>query len=332
MNGKFIISLDFELHWGVFDAFTLEQYQSNLDNVRIVIKRLVELSNKYNIKLTFATVGFLFAPDKETIKRFMPKSIPNYTNQNLNPFKLIDSIGSNENDAPLHYAKSVIEFIKKDGNHEIGSHTFSHYNCLASGQNTSDFNDDLIAAKRIANDMGIELNSIVFPKNQVNQKYLEICKNNGITNYRGTENHFLYNPNHKKKNFVLFHRALRLIDGYFNISGYHTYAIKNLKPDDIGLINLPSSRFLRPFIPRLSFLEYLKTKRIKKAMRHAAVNNDLFHLWWHPHNFGADMDINFNNLENIFKTYADLNKKYQFESVTMTGLTNEILKSKSKNS
>jgi hypothetical protein len=32
------------------------------------------------------------------------------------------------------------------------------------------------------------------------------------------------------------------------------------------------------------------------------------------------------NLENIFKTYAELNKKHQFESVNITGLTNEIIK------
>lgn len=323
MNGKFIISLDFELHWGVFDALTLEQYQSNLDNVRIVINRLIALSNTYDIKLTFATVGLLFASNKDEIKKYTPNSIPNYTDQNLNPFKLIDCIGENENESPLHYAKSVVKTIKQDGKHEIGTHTFSHYNCLAPGQNSSEFDADIKAAKRIAGDMDIELNSIVFPKNQVTQEYLEICKNNGITNYRGTEKHSLYNyPNFNTKKKKL----LRFIDNYLNVSGYNTYPIHAITKDNLGLINLPSSRFLRPYMPKLACIEFLKCRRIKKAMKHAALNDELFHLWWHPHNFGAHMDENFNNLENIFKTYADLNKKYQFESVTMTGLTNEITK------
>lgn len=328
MNGKFIISLDFELHWGVFDALTLEQYQSNLDNVRLVIKRLIKLSDTYNVKLTFATVGLLFAKNKEDIKKYMPKNILVYSNKNLNPYLLIDSLGYDEKTDSIHYAKSVIDYIKQNGNHEIGTHTFGHYNCFANGQSTQDFNADLEAANNIARNTGVELKSIVFPKNQVNNEYLTVCKKNGISNYRGTEKHPMYNPNlvNKKSYLIITYRLLRLIDAYFNFSGYNTYPVKNIKMDNHGLINLPSSRFLRPYIPKLALLEFLKCRRIKKAMKHAALNDEMFHLWWHPHNFGSNMDENFNNLESIFKTYAHLNKKYKFESVTMTGLTNEITK------
>ena len=75
---------------------------------------------------------------------------------------------------------------------------------------------------------------------------------------------------------------------------------------------------------RFKRFEGLKLKRIKKGMRHAAKKNEMFHLWWHPHNFGAQMDENFRNLEEIFKTYAALNKSYGFESITMTELTNKV--------
>ena len=30
MNGKFVISLDYELHWGVFDVLSEEEYYENL--------------------------------------------------------------------------------------------------------------------------------------------------------------------------------------------------------------------------------------------------------------------------------------------------------------
>ncbi|MFD1162237.1 polysaccharide deacetylase family protein [Hwangdonia seohaensis] len=329
MNGKFIISLDYELHWGVFDALTLDTYKNNLLNVNYVVTKLLELSDKYDIKLTFATVGLLFAENKADIEKYMPDSIPLYENEKLNPFKLLDHIGENESLDSIHYAKSVINKIKSSNKHEIGTHTFGHYNCLAPGQNTLNFNSDLAAAKKIANNMDIEIKSIVFPKNQVNKKYLQVCKKNGITNYRGTENNVLYDPNPNlkglKKHFYIVYRFLRLMDGYINISGFNTYPINNLKPDELGLINLPSSRFLRPYIPSLSFLEFLKRRRIKKAMKYAAVNNELFHLWWHPHNFGDNMDENFKNLEEIFKAYKTLKERYQFESVTMTELTNEII-------
>ena len=60
-------------------------------------------------------------------------------------------------------------------------------------------------------------------------------------------------------------------------------------------------------------------------MKHAAKNNEMFHLWWHPHNFGVDIDKNFNNLEKIFKEYQKLKLKYEFESITMTDLTKKII-------
>ncbi|WOD43365.1 polysaccharide deacetylase family protein [Hwangdonia lutea] len=329
MNGKFIISLDYELHWGVFDALPLNAYKSNLLNVNDVVTKLLELSDKYGIKLTFATVGLLFAENKAEIEKHMPDSIPLYDNENLNPFKLLGHIGKNESLDTIHYAKSAINKIKSNNNHEIGTHTFGHYNCLAPGQNTVNFNSDLVAAKKIANSIGVEIKSIVFPKNQVNKNYLEVCKKNGITSYRGNENHVLYNPNPNlkglKKHLFIIYRFLRLLDSYINISGFNTYPIQNLKPNDLGLVNLPSSRFLRPYVPRLSILEGFKLRRIKKAMKHAAINNELFHLWWHPHNFGANMDENFKNLELIFQEYTSLNKKFNFQSDTMTGLTNKIL-------
>jgi len=327
MNGKFIISLDFELHWGVFDALTLEQYQNNLLNVRTVIDRLVKLSDTYGVKLTFATVGLLFAENKATIKEHMPQNIPNYSDKNLNPYRLLDDIGENEASDPIHYAKSVIETIKLNTNHEISTHTFGHYNCFAAGQDASSFNADLISARTIAKDLGIALKSIVFPKNQTRQDFLAVCKKNGITNYRGVELHAMYNTNLKtnKKAVILGYRLLRLMDAYMNISGTNTYPVKSIKKDAQGLINLPSSRFYRAYFPKLSMFEFLKKRRITKGMKHAAKNNALFHLWWHPHNFGDHIDENFKNLEDVFKAYKKLNKKYNFESMTMTGLTDEIL-------
>ena len=64
-NGYFVISLDFELHWGIFDHTSVNDYKDNLDKVSSVIKRLLVLCKKYNVNLTFSTVGFLFASNKE---------------------------------------------------------------------------------------------------------------------------------------------------------------------------------------------------------------------------------------------------------------------------
>lgn len=325
LNGSFVISLDYEIHWGVFDAMTLEVYEKNLKNVDKVIDRLLELCDKYDVKLTFATVGMLFAKDKNELKKLNPQLIPSYTNQNLNPFKLIDTIGDNENDDKLHYAQSTIKKINAT-EHEIGTHTYSHYNCLAQGQTIEEFNADIQAAKNAGKAIDIDVKSVVFPKNQVNNPYLEACYSHGILSYRGTEKSGIYSGKGLRgvmKNRKLI-RLTRLLDGYFNITGTNTYDVEKINESNT-IINLPSSRFLRPYFKKLSFLEPLKVKRITKAMKFAAKNNQMFHLWWHPHNFGDNIDQNFKNLEKIFVAYKELNKKYNFESLTMSELAEKII-------
>ena len=324
LPGHFIISLDYELHWGFFDHKSVNDYKENLENVNRVIERLLKLSNAYNIKLTFSTVGFLFAKDKAELLKYVPKRKPEYQKAKLNPYSIINNIGNNEVDDPFHYAYSMLKKIREYGIHEIGTHTFSHYYTQEKGQTIEDFEEDILAAKRIAEVNGDDLRSIVFPRNMVNQEYLDICYKYGITSYRGTESAYVYNihPTNKKYNWLFF-KLLRLVDSYFNFTGSNTSDFDTLCKKN-QIINLPSSRFLRPYSNTLKFLEPFKVRRIKKGMKKAAKNNELFHLWWHPHNFGANIDANFNNLEAIFKEYAKLNQEYQFTSETMTLLTNKL--------
>jgi len=330
VNGHFIISLDYEIHWGVFDTRTIEGYKQNLLSVNPVITRLLELADRYGVKLTFATVGFLFAKDKADILKHLPEQKPTYTNKKLNPYPLLETIGNSEKEDPFHYANSTIQQIKVNGNHEIGTHTFSHFYCHEFGQTVEQFNADLKSAIDIAKPLDIKLKSIVFPRNmieankEIDKPYLNVCYENGITSFRGKEKAYIYNIHTTKfyHGWYLF-KLLRLLDAYINITGYNTYKLEDLYKKD-SVLNLPSSRLLRPYIKSIRFLEPLKTRRIKKAMKHAAKHNEMFHLWWHPHNFGVHTDKNFSALEEIFKEYKALNTKYNFKSKTMTGLTNTI--------
>ncbi|MEO8933449.1 MAG: polysaccharide deacetylase family protein [Xanthomarina sp.] len=318
-NGFLVISLDFELHWGVFDKRSVSQYKENLENVKFVIPRLLKLAEEYNVKLTFATVGFLFAENKEELLKSNPNLLPNYSNPKFSPYRILNSIGSNEKDDEFHYGYSLINQIQHTNKHEIGTHTYSHYYCLEDGQTKEQFEADIIAAISIARKKNITITSIVFPRNQVNKTYLDVCKKHGIITYRGLEKHKIYNTldreNHKKQTT----RALRFIDAYFNLTGYSTYNLNEIKTDS-GLVNLPSSMFLRPYSRTMKSLEPLKISRVKNAMAYAAKNKEIFHLWWHPHNFGSHINESFSGLEAIFEHYQTLNKQHKYESITMSEL------------
>ena len=60
-------------------------------------------------------------------------------------------------------------------------------------------------------------------------------------------------------------------------------------------------------------------------MLFAAKNNMIYHLWWHPHNFAADVEENFLMLEKILQHYSKLNKQYNFTSLTMKEVAKIVL-------
>jgi len=52
-------------------------------------------------------------------------------------------------------------------------------------------------------------------------------------------------------------------------------------------------------------------------MLRAAQTGAVFHLWWHPHNFGVNQKENLKNLEIILQYYEDLRKAHDLQSLTM---------------
>jgi hypothetical protein len=321
-NGHFIISLDFELMWGVRDSQTKKTYGKNILGVNSAIIKMLESFSSYDINVTFAIVGFLFLDNKEEILNNIPNLLPNYNNKKLSPYlSLNDDIGSNEQDDPFFFGSSSFNNIRKFPNHEIATHTFSHYYCMEAGQTIEEFEEDLIKAIEVATKRGISIKSIIFPRNQFNIEYLEICKKHGIISFRGNEKGFIYKSKSYKNETILL-RLLRFIDSYFNLTGFHCYDTKLIKNNFI--FNIPASRFLRPFSKKLRFLEKLKLNRIKNAMTYAAKNNLVYHLWWHPHNFGINLEQNINMLNSILNHYKYLQKKYNFESITMTEFSNKL--------
>ena len=327
-QGHFVISLDFEILWGVRDIVSLQSYGEHLLGVQQVIPKTLTLFQEYNINATFSTVGLLFFKNKQEMLSALPKVLPTYNDNNLSPYGeyLEKQVGESFENDPYHFAPHLIELIQNTPGQEIGTHTFSHYYSLEPGQNIESFKSDLEAAIAVANKAGVKITSIIFPRNQVNPSYLQVCKDAGILAYRNNERSWIYEATNGHGESLL-RRAFRLADTYVNFTGHHCYKFEEVKNLPV---NIPSSRFLRPYWGLLGSFERLRMRRIKKAMTYAAKNKMMYHLWWHPHNFGINQDKNFNFLKEILAHYQELNKIYGFTSITMTGLANKILRHDTK--
>ena len=311
MNGTFMVSLDFELFWGMLDVCALEAYQENVLGGKKAIPQLLKLFEKYDIHATWATVGFMFAENREELKRYFPETQlrPSYANETLDPYSWFDKIGENEQDAPCFYAPSLIRLVSRTPGQEIGSHTFCHYYCREQGQTVEQFAADMRAAKRIAADHGYDVTSVILPRNQSEPEYANILHQVGFTAYRDEEHDWI----HKKVKCWPLLRALRLVDAYLPITGYNSHrpVMEN------GICNLVGSRIYRAIFPRLRFLEGLKLHRIKMQKRHAAKKGLTYHLWWHPHNLGLETAAHLEQLEALFAYYSKLKEKYGMESLNM---------------
>ena len=321
-EGVFIISLDFELHWGVFEKVNESSpYMENLRNTPDVIERTLQVFKKRQISATWATVGFLFAENDDMRKKFEPRIKPNYKNANSNPYLL--NTGKNENEDPIHYAHSLIKKIKSTPGQEIATHTFSHFFCREESATIEAFNSDLESAIKIAKTQDQEIYSIVFPRNQLIQEYIDLLPKHGIKVFRGAEKGWMYTgikANNRSKLSITrqkMNKAGRIVDSYLPITGSNTWSVSELSVESGKPINVPASLFLRPYNPRLKNLDWLKYKRIKNQIKHAARNGKMVHLRWHPHNFGSYADENIAFLEKILDFFEECRSEYKMKSITM---------------
>lgn len=319
-KGIFIISLDFELYWGIRDKRTIADYENNLKGTGKAIAEILAAFREYDVHATWATVGFLFFKDEESLKKNSPAKLPQYVNQALSPYLYINE--SRILEAQYHFAPDLIERIREYPHQEIGTHTFSHYFCLEKPHSPDAFRLDLSAALKTGELVRLRIKSMVLPRNQLNRDILPVLNDLGITAYRGNERSWAYRPAGDGGNNTISRRAFRLLDAYLNLSGHHTYPIFEVAREKP--YNMPASRFLRPYSPKLSLFEPLRLMRIKKAMTDAAENKTIFHLWWHPHNFGANTVQNIRFLRKILIHYEILKRKYGMQSLNMGQLSDFI--------
>lgn len=305
MTGAFVISLDFELAWGMREK---EHYRANILGGRKALPRILNLLEEFNVKATIAAVGLLFYRTKVEVLAALPQGPVEYLDSRHNwyPDYLMSKVGADEGSDPCHFAGSLIAQIPPG--HEVATHTFSHYYALEPKVDADAFRREM-ARMTYAE-------SIVWPGHQYDDAHLSMCRDLGIKSFRGNERHWIYRALNTEAYNSRMRRLLRLIDSYLSVTGHNTHSWEELD-DPSGLVNIPSSRFLRPYSPRVAVLDALRLRRITKAMTYAARENRIFHLWWHPHNFGLHTDENLAFLRRILDHYRSL-EEYSFTSMTMS--------------
>lgn len=306
---QFVVSLDFELFWGVSHSQTVASYGRNVQGEWEAVPRLLALFRRYGIKVSWATVGMAMCRNYREWRDIRPSVLPGYLRKQISPYTLDNLVREHPN---LFFARPLVEQILATPGQELATHTYSHFYCNEPGATPEQFAADLVCARAKAAEFGVHCRSLVLPRNQIVEKFLSILPDAGIQVYRGNANHWLYRNGDIVPGGIAG-RAVRFADGFLPLSGHCDGRVERSG----DLLNLPASLFLYPWSERQSALAPIRLFRLKRCMTAAARAGSICHLWWHPHNFGVNTDRNLALLESLLQHYRMLADQYGMQTSCM---------------
>lgn len=317
-NGKLVLSLDFELLWGIFDKVDPEESKEYFERTRGLIPKILALFKKHEISCTWAVVGMLFNRDWEEWEQNIPENLPSYRNRELDPYEFGKSVREK---GLVHtcFAPELIEQIINTPGQEIATHTYSHYYCSEPGQTTTEFKKDIEKAIAIAKGYGIVIRSLVFPRNQLNESYLSVCRELGIKSVRSNPSDWYWQETEQPS---LLKKIFRTGDAYLGVNN-KSYSFSEMQKNYEVPLQQKASRLLRP-CSHHGLLNDLRLRRIKSEMTSAARNREVYHLWWHPHNFARNPEQSLAELEQLLDHYLFLKRKYEYQSYNMEMIENQL--------
>jgi peptidoglycan/xylan/chitin deacetylase (PgdA/CDA1 family) len=287
MTVSVVISLDFELRWGLLDVLgtDMSRYRKNLEGVRDAVPRLLETFTKRGVGATWAVVGSLACDGWDEWSERAPP-FPKYADPALlwnDAYRKLDPRGT------LYFARDLVDLVAKTPHQELGSHTFSHVYTREPGFLRSDAEADADAMVKLFQDrFGTRPRSLVFPRNQV--AFEDVLRERGITAFRTNPKPFYWNATTSKEQTRTV-RALRLADSLAPLGRRGARATESR-----------ASYFVRLGLPRA--LWSLHFRRIVADAAHLRDGESL-HLWWHPHNLGKEPVATVRRVGDLLDALAD---------------------------
>jgi glycosyltransferase involved in cell wall biosynthesis len=302
-----LISLDFELRWGVHDqlGFNRDASRKRLENVRLVVPTLLTLLSTRSVRATWAAVGAIGCRDWTEYLARAPQP-PKYQNPSLAVSPRYADLDPN---GELHFAPELLHAVCATPGQDLGTHTFSHIPMREPGITADDVRADLQTVSALWRErFGAPPISLVFPRNQV--AFLSVVRSCGIRMWRGNERPWYYDRNEDSTN-RLFPRALRLLEA-INPLVRRSAATQG----DMTRASL----FLRTYLPAAAWaLHCARIRHELDALRPPRV----LHIWWHPDDLGANTPTRLARVEQVLDMIAERRLRGRLVSGSMRDLVEE---------
>ena len=304
-RGVFVLSLDFELVWGSRDLMDQAVLGRSARVTREeVFPALLGQLTRHGMRATWATVGELFlerggpeiqehlvAPQHAWLKRPWLEGIPS----------------GDERSHPGFYGRSLIRRLL-EAEQEVGSHGFTHAILGDEGCSSEVARSELDASVRVARELGIELESFVFPRNQVG--HLDQLAAHGFRCWRGADATWYAQRGVPRPAA----RAAHLADVA------RGKAAPTVMPwlDEFGMWCIPGSASFLPIEGVRGLIPI--SRRVQRAVdcvERAAVDRRIAHLWLHPINLASDPTRLLDMLGQVLDQVARLRDQGRIQVMSM---------------
>ena len=272
-----VISLDFELRWGVLDKVyeDADAYRDNLISVHENVPWILELFNSRGIHATWATVGALACDNWDEFEAVRPSMLPAYKNKKMEYVNEINKIVDPE--GKLYFAPDLVQKIIETPGQELGTHTFGHIYATEPDVTYEQLLADLHTCKSfLKKKFSYTPTSLVYPRNQViyeerllEEKVVECYRGNEDVDYLSAEN---------QRGKKLFNRVKILLDA-INPFSSHAYEFGSITKN-----NIKSSAMFRIYLSGI--LRRMHLAKLKYSISRLK-DDEVYHIWFHPHNLGT---------------------------------------------
>jgi len=311
-KGKFVISLDAEYAWGRISDPKVKNFAPLFEQTRLVNRRLLTLFDQYEIPVTWALVGRMIEDPAAPTSHFQ-SDLKNYFS-NISSATIYNDSVLNRADNSFVFDDQLVQQIKAAKvKHELATHTYNHI-FFDEELDKTKIAADLDAALALAKQNEFSISSIVFPRNKVN--HLQELQARNIQYYRAPDI-FRYAQKKGKLN-----RLLNIMDQLMPVAPM--VVEPKLKS---GMVAIPGSLLFRvPHFGAKRFYPFgMLTQKAIRGLHSAVKHKKIFHLWFHPFNFGYRIEEHFKALEAVLKVAKQLRNNNQLELQTMQTIGAEFL-------
>lgn len=327
-QGTVCLTYDFELAWGCRASSVDRSYGQEYEQTWDTVPKILSILARYEIPGTWATVGAMMLRDDfdfDAMRAHEP-TYPWFDGQwyDIPPY-------SDQEQSRRYYAPQLVEQVLScRAPQELGCHTFSHIYAGQAQTSAKLMDLELQACREIAAEWGVELRSIVFPRNEI--AHLDIVAQNGFKTYRGRNNEwywFTESVLSNRKSARGFHKLLvythclaRLLDEWLMLPPNALPA----KRTPEHLVEIAHGAFL-PGYQGVS--KYVTAKqrsgRMLRGAKKAAQTGNVFCLYFHPHNFNQRQKDCLQAFESTCRGLAELRSAGRIEIKTMAQIAEEAV-------